>query len=165
MPAATSATASIGRRPPAVRLSQRVVAATFDGFHRSPSLAAPQPLLTNHADAAQRVESRRSVIARCTNVLTNEPSSRSLRHSILPCGAFSPTSAPRSRRGFGCAPFAAPTANEKAAPGDPAPECRLSENRLQRLSMPSFIDRAMSFALSMPRPFAIPSALKPRPSL
>lgn len=83
------------RRVSAAALSQRVVAATFDGFHRSPSLAAPQPLLTNHADAAQRVESRRSVIARCTNVLTNEPSSRSPRHSILPCGAFSPTSAPR----------------------------------------------------------------------
>lgn len=37
---------------------------------------------------AQRVESRPSVVARYTNVLTNVPSARSLRHSILPCGAM-----------------------------------------------------------------------------
>lgn len=33
---------------PAGRLSQRVGAASLDGFHRSPSPAAPQLLLTNH---------------------------------------------------------------------------------------------------------------------
>lgn len=48
---------------------------------------------------------------------------------------------------------------------DPAPSCRLWKTRVQRLSIPSSIERAMSLAPSMPRPFAIPSALKPRPSL
>lgn len=66
---------------------------------------------------AQRVESRSSVVARCANVLTNAPSARSLRHSILPCGACSRTAAPHSRRRFRCAHRPPFTANEKAATG------------------------------------------------
>ena len=62
-----------------------------------------------------------TVVARCTNVLTNAPSARSRVHSILPCGACSLGFRAPTARGSGCAFRAGPTPGSRRFARDPEP--------------------------------------------
>lgn len=149
---------------PAGRLSQRVGAASFDGFHRSPSLAAPQPLLTNHGGPLN--ESSRGPPWLQDVRMCSQTRLRRVRCAIRSCPAGPARGLLRRIRDVGSAALRLrPRPQTKGGNRDPAPGCRPWETCVQRLSKPSSIERAMSLAPSMPRPFAIPSALKPRPSL
>lgn len=149
---------------PAGRLSQRVGEASFDGFHRSPSPAAPQPLLTNHGSPLN--ESSRGPPWLQDVRTYSRTRLRHVRCAIRSCPAGPARGLLRRIRDVGSAALRLrPRSQAKGGNRDPAPDCRLWKTCVQRLSMPSSIDCVMIFAPSMPRPFAIPSALNPRPSL
>lgn len=102
---------------PAGRLSQRVGAASFDGFHRSPSLVAPQPLLTNHGGPLN--ESSRGPPWLQDVRMCSQTRLRRVRCAIRSCPAGPARGLLRRIRdvGFRCAAFAVEAANKGRQPG------------------------------------------------
>ena len=105
------------RLSPAGRLSQRVGAASFDGFHRSPSPAASQPLLTNHGGPLN--ESSRGPPWLQDVRMYSQTRLRHVRCAIRSCpaGPTSRTAAPHPRRRFRCAARAVEAASKRRQPG------------------------------------------------
>lgn len=137
----------IGRRPPAERLSRRVGSASLDGSQRSPSLAAPQPTLTNQSRSLNRSNRLRGWCKMCI-----------CAHKR----AFGTFAAPNdlALRGFSAMRCRLPRKGKAAGPLHPAALPKpVSMPRLAQRSISSSMLRTASFAAWMPSPFAMPAML------